>query len=94
MFSNIELVLDAKASLAEGYVGMKKQLLYWVDIMERKLCIYNPTANTNRVIALNQQIGCVVPYLEDVLLLAMENGFYSINVNTEKLTHILTPNNI
>ncbi|MGR5864083.1 SMP-30/gluconolactonase/LRE family protein [Bacillus cereus] len=59
--------------------------------MERKLCIYNPTANTNRVIALNQQIGCVVPYLEDVLLLAMENGFYSINVNTEKLTHIFDP---
>ena len=54
---------------------MKKQLLYWVDITERKLCIYNPTANTNRVIALNQQIGCVVPYLEDTLLLAMENGF-------------------
>ena len=72
---------------------MEKQLLYWVDIMERKLCIYNPTANTNRVIVLNQQI-CVVPYLEDVLLLAMENGFYSINVNTEKLTHILTLNHI
>ena len=70
---------------------MKKQLLYWVDIMERKLCIYNPTANTNRVIALNQQIGCVVPYLEDVLLLAMEKGFYSININTEKLTHIFDP---
>ena len=75
MFSNIELVLDAKASLAEGPCWNEKQLLYWVDIMERKLCIYNPTANTNRVIALNQQIGCVVPYLEDVLLLAMEKAF-------------------
>ncbi|EJR23400.1 SMP-30/gluconolactonase/LRE family protein [Bacillus cereus] len=92
MFSDIELVLDAKASLAEGPCwNEKKQLLYWVDIMERKLCIYNPTANTNRVIALNQKIGCVVPYLEDVLLLAMEKGFYSINVNTEKLTHIFDP---
>ena len=80
MDSNIELILDAKASLAEGYVGMKKQLLYWVDIVEKQLCIFSPTANTNRVIALNQQIGCVVPYLDDVLLLAMENGFYSINI--------------
>lgn len=70
---------------------MKKQLLYWVDIVEKQLCIFNPTANTNRVIALNQQIGCVVPYLDDVLLLAMENGFYSINVETEKLTHIFDP---
>ena len=69
LVSNIELVLDAKASLAEGPSwNEKKQLLYWVDIVEKQLCIFNPTANTNRVIALNQQIGCVVPYLDDVLL--------------------------
>ncbi|EJR62530.1 hypothetical protein IIO_02461 [Bacillus cereus VD115] len=92
MFSNIELVLDAKATLAEGPCwNEKKQLLYWVDIMEKTLCIYNPTNNTNRVIALNQQIGCVVPYVEDVVLLAMENGFYSLNLKTEKLTHIYDP---
>ncbi|HDR7686745.1 SMP-30/gluconolactonase/LRE family protein [Bacillus toyonensis] len=92
MFSNIELVLDAKATLAEGPCwNEKKQLLYWVDIIEKTLCIYNPTNNTNRVIALNQQIGCVVPYVEDVVLLAMENGFYSLNLKTEKLTHIYDP---
>ncbi|MDT3498070.1 SMP-30/gluconolactonase/LRE family protein [Bacillus toyonensis] len=92
MFSNIELVLDAKATLAEGPCwNEKKQLLYWVDIMEKTLCIYNPTNNTNRVITLNQQIGCVVPYVEDVVLLAMENGFYCLNLKTEKLTHIYDP---
>lgn len=54
LFSNIELVLDAKATLAEGPCwNEKKQILYWVDIMEKTLCIYNPTNNTNRVIALN-----------------------------------------
>ncbi|MGM2835779.1 SMP-30/gluconolactonase/LRE family protein, partial [Bacillus cereus group sp. Bce025] len=69
MDSNIELVLDAKASLAEGPSwNEKKQLLYWVDIVEKQLCIFSPTDNTNRVIALNQQIGCVVPYLDDILL--------------------------
>ena len=69
MDSTIELVLDAKASLAEGPCwDEKKQLLYWVDIVEKQLCIFSPTVNTNRVIALNQQIGCVVPYLDDVLL--------------------------
>ena len=67
----------------------KKQLLYWVDIMEKKLCIYTPANNSNRVIAFNQQIGCVVPYLDDVVLLAIEKGFYSFNLNTEKLTHII-----
>ncbi|EJR15837.1 hypothetical protein II9_02973 [Bacillus cereus MSX-D12] len=48
MDSNIELVLDAKASLAEGPSwNEKKQLLYWVDIVEKQLCIFSPTANTN-----------------------------------------------
>lgn len=92
MFRNIELILDTKASLAEGPCwNDTKQLLYWVDIIEKKLCIYNPANNTNRVIALNQQVGCVVPYLDDEVLLAMERGFYSLNLNTEKLTHIYDP---
>ncbi|WP_204318322.1 SMP-30/gluconolactonase/LRE family protein, partial [Serratia marcescens] len=47
------VVLDAKASLAEGPCwDEKKQLLYWVDIVEKQLCIFSPTVNTNRVIAL------------------------------------------
>lgn len=62
LISTIELGLDAKASLAEAPCwNENKQLLYWVDIMEKQLCIFNPITNTNRVIALNQQIGCVVP---------------------------------
>ncbi|PFD42043.1 SMP-30/gluconolaconase/LRE domain protein [Bacillus cereus] len=92
MYRSIELVVDAKACLGEGPCwNEKKQILYWVDIIEKKLCLYNPANNTNRVITLDQQIGCVVPYLDNVVLLAMERGFYSLNLNTEKLTHIYDP---
>lgn len=76
MFRNIELVVDAKAGLGEGPCwNEKKQILYWVDIIEKKLCLYNHASNMNRVIILDQQIGCVVPYLDDVVLLAMEKDF-------------------
>ncbi|MGN4422667.1 SMP-30/gluconolactonase/LRE family protein [Bacillus cereus group sp. MYBK30-1] len=92
MHRSIELVVDAKACLGEGPCwNEKKQILYWVDIIEKKLCLYNPANNTNRVITLDQQIGCVVPCLDSVVLLAMERGFYSLNLNTEKLTHIYDP---
>ncbi|MGE7867533.1 SMP-30/gluconolactonase/LRE family protein [Bacillus paramycoides] len=92
MYKSIELVVDAKACLGEGPCwNEKKQILYWVDIIEKKLCLYNPANNTNRVITLDQQIGCVVPCLDSVVLLAMERGFYSLNLNTEKLTHIYDP---
>ncbi|MGE6363469.1 SMP-30/gluconolactonase/LRE family protein [Bacillus paramycoides] len=92
MYRSIELVVDAKACLGEGPCwNEKKQILYWVDIIEKKLYLYNPANNTNRMITLDQQIGCVVPYLDNVVLLAMERGFYSLNLNTEKLTHIYDP---
>ncbi|MFJ8353738.1 SMP-30/gluconolactonase/LRE family protein [Bacillus paramycoides] len=92
MHRSIELVVDANACLGEGPCwNEKKQILYWVDIIEKKLCLYNPANNTNRVITLDQQIGCVVPCLDSVVLLAMERGFYSLNLNTEKLTHIYDP---
>ncbi|CAM3987876.1 SMP-30/gluconolactonase/LRE family protein [Bacillus paramycoides] len=92
MYRSIELVVDANACLGEGPCwNEKKQILYWVDIIEKKLYLYNPANNTNRMITLDQQIGCVVPYLDNVVLLAMERGFYSLNLNTEKLTHIYDP---
>ncbi|PEX86823.1 SMP-30/gluconolactonase/LRE family protein [Bacillus cereus] len=88
----IELIIDAKSSLSEGPCwDEKKQILYWVDIIEKKLCLFDPIKNTNRLITFDQQIGCVVPYIDDVVLLAMERGFYSLNLNTEKLTHIYDP---
>ncbi len=37
------------------------------------------------------KFGCVVPYLDDVLLLAMENGFYSINIKTRKTDTYFDP---
>ncbi|EOO21115.1 hypothetical protein IG9_00207 [Bacillus cereus HuA2-9] len=48
MHGNIELVVDAKANLGEGPCwDEKKQLLYWVDIIGKKLCLYNPVKKTN-----------------------------------------------
>lgn len=72
--------------------------------MEKQLCIFSPTDNTNRVIALNQQIGCVVPYLDDVLLLATDDelkqyphagGIFRIQTNVKGCpTHSFYNNNI
>ena len=70
---------------------MKKSNFYTGLILWRKNYAFIPPLKPNRVIALNQQIGCVVPYLDDIVLLAIERGFYSFNLNTEKLTHIYDP---
>ncbi|MFP4198695.1 MAG: SMP-30/gluconolactonase/LRE family protein, partial [Halanaerobium sp.] len=54
----LDLVLDAKAQIAEGpFWDSKKQILYWVDILEKEINIYNPGSEENKVIELEQMIG-------------------------------------
>lgn len=86
MLGKLELVIDAKANLGEGPCwDEEKQILYWVDILGKKVCIYNPITNINRKISLDQQIGCVVQDASGGVILAMERGFHSLNLETEEL---------
>ncbi|MFD3449973.1 SMP-30/gluconolactonase/LRE family protein [Microbacteriaceae bacterium 4G12] len=88
----LELVINAKATLGEGPCwDNKKQLLYWVDILEKKVHIYNPLTNEDKEIFLGQMVGSVVPSASGELILALENGFYSLNLDTEELQFISDP---
>lgn len=92
LLGKLELVIDAKARLGEGPCwDEQKHLLYWVDILEKKLFIYNPITNTNREISFDQQIGCIVPDASGGVILAMERGFHSLNLETEELMLIHDP---
>lgn len=84
-----ELVLDAKATLGEGPCwDAEKQLLYWVDIKEKKVNIFNPASGENREIQLDQNIGTIVPRNAEEVAVALEDGLYLLNLETEKLTLI------
>ncbi|PDZ71606.1 SMP-30/gluconolactonase/LRE family protein [Bacillus pseudomycoides] len=92
MLGKLELVIDAKANFGEGPCwDEEKQILYWVDILGKKVCIYNPITNINRKISLDQQIGCVVQDASGGVILAMERGFHSLNLETEELKLIHNP---
>ncbi|MGM7684953.1 SMP-30/gluconolactonase/LRE family protein [Cytobacillus sp. Hm23] len=92
MFDKIELVVDAQATLGEGPCwDSKTQQLYWVDIFERKLFVYDSHSGENRQIQLNKLVGAVVPKEAGGLILAMEDGFFSMNVETERIQLINDP---
>lgn len=92
MEEKVELVFDAQAELGEGPSwDDKNQLLYWVDILSKKVCIYNPKTEENREIHLEQMASAVVPRESGGLVLGMENGFYFLDINTEELTPITDP---
>ncbi|NHM33896.1 SMP-30/gluconolactonase/LRE family protein [Neobacillus terrae] len=92
MEEKVELVFDAQAELGEGPSwDAKNQLLYWVDILSKKVCIFNPKTEENREIHLEQMASAVVPRESGGLVLGMENGFYFLDINTEELTQITDP---
>ena len=84
-----ELLLDAKATLGEGPAwDAKTQTLYWVDILERRLHIYN---GKDRTIQLKDYIGCVAPCKDGKLILALGFGFWTLDLASAELTEIAVP---
>ncbi len=80
-----DLLLDAKASLGEGALWNKKtQELYWIDIENGILHIYNPKNQQDKAIKLGQRVGTVVPTENGNALVALEDGIYEIDLKTEK----------
>lgn len=90
MDGDLELVLDVKATLGEGPCWDRiNQLLYWVDILEKKIYIYNPVTHVNRGIQLEQSVGSIVLRNNNKeAILALEKGFYNLNIETEEVTLI------
>ncbi len=87
-----ELVLDAKATLGEGAIwNPTTQQLYWVDIEGKKLYIFDPANRYNREILLNQRIGTVVPTTTGQVVVALQNGIFLLDMESEQLTFITNP---
>ena len=87
-----ELVIDAKAKVGEGPCwDFRKQLLYWIDLFEGKVHVYNPFTNFDTYICVGQPVGCVAPRLYGGLVLACKGGFYFLNIEMKKLIFIANP---
>jgi len=83
---------EPRTILGEGPMwDVSKQVLYWVDIRGEKLHIYDPSTKTNRSINLHQTIGTVVPRAKGGVALALQHGFYFLDLETEKLQQIKDP---
>ena len=87
-----EVVVEKRARVGEGSIwDAEKQLLYWVDILSHQLYIYDPKTRENRTIETCQAVGTVVPRASGGLMLALHNGFASVDLDTEKITPFADP---
>jgi len=85
-----ELVIDEKATLGEG-PHWDGHVLYWVDIISKKLHRYNPENHHNETFQLEHYIGAVIPAEDGRLVVGLQNGIHLFDLETKGLTLIDDP---
>jgi sugar lactone lactonase YvrE len=71
-----ELVLDAKATLAEGPLwSARERCLYWIDIIAQEVHRFDPASGRDERRSLDGMPGAVVERSAGGLLLAWQRGF-------------------
>lgn len=72
--TSVELVIDARAQVAEGPVW-HGDVLWWVDILGGAVHRYDPGNGCDRAFAIGQAVGALVPRRRDGFMLALRDGF-------------------
>jgi sugar lactone lactonase YvrE len=84
-----ELLLDTKSDLGEGAIWHpKEKKLYWVDINQGFLHLFDPATGKNETIECGQKVSTVVPTTKGNALLALHDGIYRYNFADKKLEQI------
>lgn len=92
MTAEPELALDAKASLGEGAIWNHiLQRLHWIDINGRRVFTYDPVTGENRGRDVGQMVGTVVPRTRGGLMLALQEGFARLDLDTGRVEVLPRP---
>lgn len=92
MGSTVDLVLDAKARLGEGPIWHARAgVLYWLDIENGEVHIFDPATGRDRAVTLNQQVGTVVPRARGGVMVAVAGGFGAVDLASGLLSIVANP---
>ena len=84
--TSADLVLDAKAELAEGPCWLADPgLLAWVDINAGLIHLTDPSTLRDRTLSVGQAVGAAVPTDDGRLALAVHDGFALLDMNTGEI---------
>lgn len=87
--AEVTLELQIPAELGEGaFWNHETQELYWVDILGKKLYVYNPNTKLNTSFEMPSRIGTVVPQSDSTAVVALEDGIYIQNTRNGSLTRL------
>lgn len=88
----VQLVLDTKSTLGEGAIwNYQSGELMWVDIKGEILNFYHLASETNTEMFTGQMVGTVVPAVSGKVLVALQNGIYSLDPKTGTKKFLIDP---
>ena len=89
----LDVALKYKAVLGEGPVwDDRRNLLFWIDSLDDKACVFNPKTGQNKVYEVGQNIGTLVlTERDDEVLVGLVDGLYVLNLDTGALTFKVDP---
>ena len=86
------LLFKIKAELGEGALwNHLTNELFWVDIEQKTFHVYDPASKLNTSYSMPSRIGTVVPYSASEVMVALEDGIYLFNRNTNSCTLFAQP---
>ncbi len=87
-----EVIGEGRALLGEGPVwDEKRQRLYWVDILERRIYRYDPAGNAFERFELPQYVGALALRERGGLVLALQDGFHFYDPDEGRLERVHDP---
>lgn len=89
---NPDLLLDAQAILGEGpFWHARRQHLFWVDIEGHLVHETDTATRHDRVIEIGEQVGCVAPAGDGLLVMGLRSGFVALDLVSGARAHIEDP---
>jgi sugar lactone lactonase YvrE len=89
MLMQAELLLDARAELAEGPCWLAdRERLLWVDIMAGQVHLLDPATGDDRVVEVGQPVGAAVPADDGRVALAVRDGFALLDLDDGRVETI------
>ncbi len=78
-----EIVLECKTVHGEGVLWNSRQnLLYWLDILDHKVFVYNPFSGENKVLEVKNYPSTIVPRESAGAAVTLENGFAHLDLHS------------
>lgn len=86
MTGGVELVLDARAELAEGPVwDARTGRLIWLDIMRGRVHRFDPASGRSETREVGQPVGAAAPAADGAIVLAVRDGFARLDYDSRRI---------